>query len=168
MLGFSHLVLLPSLVRDVLGMDAEGFGLISGLRNIGGMMAIFVIVAIGDRLSKGLVYQISILFFGLFLIALAVAGHLAAVIAILIVLSALLTLTDVLSQSLMQLVVPNALRGRAMGSWMLAIGTAPAGSLQIGAVASAVGIGLALSLNGLGLVVLAIGLLTVVPNMRKI
>ena len=149
-------------------MDAEGLGLISGLRNIGGLTAIFFIVAIWERLTKGLAYLIAILFFGLFLIALAVTGQLVAVVAILIALSAMMTLTDVLSQSLMQLVVPNELRGRAMGSWMLAIGTAPAGNLQIGAVASAVGFGLALSLNGLGLVVLAVGLFTVVPNIRKV
>ena len=167
-LGFSHSVLLPSLARDVLGLDAEGLGLISGLRNIGSLTAIFFIVAIGERLAKGLVYQIATLFFGLFLLALAVTGQLVAVVAILIALSAMMTLTDVLSQSLMQLVVPNELRGRAMGSWMLAIGTAPAGNLQIGAVASAVGFGLALSLNGLGLVVLAVGLFAVAPNIRKV
>ncbi|MEE8443198.1 MAG: MFS transporter [Dehalococcoidia bacterium] len=167
-LGFSHAVLLPSLVRDVLGMDAEGFGLISGLRNLGGLTAILFIVTAGDRLAKGLVYQVSIFLFGGLLMALAVADHPASVMAILIGLSAMMTLTDVLSQSLMQLVVPNELRGRAMGSWMVAVGTGPAGSLQVGAVASAAGIGLALSLNGLGLVVVAVGLLTVMPSMRKV
>ena len=115
-LGFSHSVLLPSLVRDVLGLDAEGLGLISGLRNIGGLTAIFFIAAIGDRLAKGLAYQIAILFFGFFLLALAVTSQLVAAVAILTVLSAMMSLTDVLSQSLMQLVVPNELRGRAMCS----------------------------------------------------
>ncbi len=167
-LGFSHIVLLPSLARDVLGMNEEGFGLISGLRNIGGLAAIFFIATAGDRLAKGLVYQVSILLFGGLMMALAVAGHLVSVVAILIGISAMMALADLLSQSLIQLVVPNDLRGRAMGSWMLAIGTGPAGNLQIGAVASLAGIGLALSLNGLGLVVLAVGLLAVVPSMRKV
>ena len=166
-MGFSHSVLMPSIVRDVLGMDAEGLGLIIGLRNIGTLAGVFVIATIGDRLRKGLVYQISIFLFGGLLIALGFAGHLATVAIILIGLSALMTLTDVLSQSLMQLVVPNDLRGRAMGAWMFAIGTVPAGNLQIGAVASAAGIALALSLNGLGLISLAIGLFVLVPSMRK-
>jgi hypothetical protein len=167
-LGFSHMVLLPSIVRDVLGMEAEGFGLISGFRNIGGLAAILLIVAAGDRLEKGLVYQVSILLFGGLLIALGIAGHPAVVVAILMGVSAMMAVTDLLSQSLIQLVVPNDLRGRAMGSWMLAIGTGPAGNLQIGAVASVAGIGVALSLNGLGLVVLAMGLLAAVPGMRRV
>ena len=167
LMGFSHSVLMPSIVRDVLGMDAEGLGLISGLRNLGALAGVLVIATIGDRLRRGLVYQISILIFGVLLISLSFAGHLTSVVIILIALSAMMTITDVLSQSLMQLVVPNDMRGRAMGSWMLAIGTAPAGNLQIGAVASAAGIALALSLNGLGLVSLAIGLFVLVPSMRK-
>lgn len=168
MLGFTHSVLLPSITRDVLGMDAEGLGLISGLRNVGGLAAIFFIVAAGERLRKGLVYNVSILLFGLLLIALGVAGQLVAVMAILMALSAMMTFADVLSQSLMQLVVPNELRGRAMGSWMAAIGTAPVGNIQVGAVATALSIGLALSLNGVALVVLAVGLFTVVPSLRKV
>ena len=167
-LGFSHMVLLPSIVRDVLNMGPEGFGLISGLRNIGGLAAMLFIVAVGDRLPKGLVYQVSILLFGGLLVALAVASHPALVVAILMGVSAMMAVGDLLSQSLIQLVVPNDLRGRAMGSWMLAIGTGPVGNLQIGAVASAAGIGLALSLNGLGLVVLSICLLAAVPDMRRV
>ena len=59
------------------------------------------------------------------------------------------------AQSLMQLNVPNELRGRAMGSWVLAIGTAPVGHIQIGGLATLVGVASALIFNGVGLVALA-------------
>lgn len=166
-MGFSHSVLLPSITRDILGMDAEGLGLISGLRNLGGLVALALIAVIGDRLRKGLTYQVSIFLFGWLLIILGFTDHVLAVVVILIGLSALMALTDVLSQSLMQLVVSNNMRGRAMGSWMLAVGVAPVGHLQIGGVAATIGITLALFLNGLGLVVLSIGLFTLVPGMKK-
>jgi hypothetical protein len=43
-----------------------------------------------------------------------------------------------------------------MGSWMLAIGMAPAGHLQMGALASGMGVTTALLVNGAGLLLLAL------------
>jgi len=147
-MGFSHSVLLPNITRDILGMDAEGLGLISGLRHLGGLLAVVLIAGMGDRLKKGLTYQVSIFLFGCLLIILGFTGQVVAVVVVLIGLSALMALTDVLSQSLMQLVVSNNMRGRAMGSWMVAVGVAPVGHLQVGGVAAVAGMTLALSLNG--------------------
>jgi MFS family permease len=166
-MGFSHSVLLPNITRDILGMDAEGLGLISGLRHLGGLLAVVLIAGMGDRLKKGLTYQVSIFLFGCLLIILGFTGQVVAVVVVLIGLSALMALTDVLSQSLMQLVVSNNMRGRAMGSWMVAVGVAPVGHLQVGGVAAVAGMTLALSLNGLGLVILSIGLFALVPSMKK-
>jgi len=68
----------------------------------------------------------------------------------------------------MQLSVANHLRGRAMGVWVLAIGVAPLGHLQMGAFAEWAGVDNALLANGAMLV--AIGLLTVliVPALRRL
>jgi hypothetical protein len=64
-------------------------------------------------------------------------------------------LADLLAQSLLQLSVPHELRGRAGGAWVVAIGLAPLGQLQIGALASLFGVSVALGASGLALVVLA-------------
>ena len=65
--------------------------------------------------------------------------------------SGLAALSDVLSQGLVQLSVPNEMRGRAMGSWMLAIGTAPVGHLQMGALASGVGVSRSSTVRWIGI-----------------
>jgi MFS family permease len=165
--GFSHSVLLPSIARDILGVDAAGLGLLTGLRNLGGIAGAIFLTVMGDRPIKGLLYQASIFVFGCLVLLLGVSDQFGVVVVLLVGLSAVMMLTDVLSQSLMQLVVPNGLRGRAMGSWTLAVGTAPAGHVQIGALASLAGMTVALSLNGLGLVLLALGLAVFAPGMRK-
>ena len=54
-----------------------------------------------------------------------------------------------------------------MGSWVLATGFGPIGSLQIGGLASLAGVTVALSANGIGLVVLALGIAIFVPRIRR-
>ena len=96
-------------------------------------------------------------FFGAGLVALGLAPHLvgfAGVIVVLVVVNAAGGLTDLLAQGLMQLSVPARLRGRAGGAWVAAIGLAPLGQLQIGALASLFGVSIALGTSGLGLVAL--------------
>ena len=64
---------------------------------------------------------------------------------------------DILTQSMMQLAVPDHLRGRAMGAWMFAIGSAPLGHLQMGFAVAWLGLANALYINGaMVLVVLAL------------
>ena len=66
-----------------------------------------------------------------------------------------------------QLSVPNALRGRAMGSWTFAIGAGPIGSLEVGALVSFAGVTSALAFNGLGLVALSVVIFVLVPQLRR-
>ena len=64
------------------------------------------------------------------------------------VVNACATAADTLYKTLMQQNVPNEHRGRAMGSWVLAIGTAPSGHLEVGALAGVLGAPRALLING--------------------
>ena len=90
------------------------------------------------------------------------------VLIVLIVANAAGGVTDLLAQSLMQSSVPAALRGRAGGAWVVAIGLAPLGQLQIGALASLFGVSVALGVSGLGLVTLAGLAALLFPRMRRL
>ncbi len=60
-----------------------------------------------------------------------------------------------LGQSLMQQTVPPALRGRASGAWVVAIGVGPVGQFQIGALVSWLGVAAALGMTGTALAIVA-------------
>ena len=167
MLGFSHQALLPSIARDVLHVDAEGLGLISGIRSLGGIAGVLLLSGWGERGAKGAVYLVVLALFGASLVSLGFATGFAVALLALIVLNGVMSLADILSQGLMQLAVPNEFRGRAMGSWVLATGFGPIGSLQVGGLASLAGVTLALSANGVGLVLLALGVAIFVPRIRR-
>ena len=82
--------------------------------------------------------------------------------------AALASASDVLTQSMMQLSVPDRLRGRAMGAWVFAIGSAPVGHLEMGALAASVGVGAALGINGGALILIGILTTIVAPGLRKL
>ena len=75
-------------------------------------------------------------------------GHFEFALLALLLVAVLATCSDVLTQSMMQLSVPNKLRGRAMGSWILAVGASPLGHMQIGALAATLSVSGALLVNG--------------------
>jgi len=90
------------------------------------------------------------------------------VVLILVCANALGAVTDVLAQTLIQLTVPSDRRGRAGGAWVVAIGMAPLGQFQIGALASLFGVGAALGLNGLALMAVGAAAALLVPKLRKL
>jgi hypothetical protein len=75
---------------------------------------------------------------------------------------------DLLHMVLLQHSVANEQRGRAMGAWVVGIGTAPVGHLGIGYIAGIGGAPLALLLNGVALMVLAGVFMLCLPRLRRL
>jgi MFS family permease len=167
-LGFSHLSALPVLARDELGGGGGTLGLLTAVSAAGGIAGIGLFSFVGDRVSRGVAFLAVLCLFGVSVMLLGASNSVVFAIAALVAVSSLAALSDVLSQTLVQLSVPNEMRGRAMGSWMLAIGTAPAGHLQMGALATGVGVSTALLLNGAGLLILAIATGAGVGRVRRL
>ena len=147
-LGFSAMALMPSIARDVLKLGADGLGLIQSIGSIGGMLAVMILALAGEIRSRGLVFLFTLLVFGASLAWLGQSSSLMMVLAAIIVVNAAMAVSDVLSQGLMQSVVPNDQRGRAAGAWQVAVGFGPFGNLQIGYLAGVAGIAVALTING--------------------
>ena len=165
--GFSSQVLMPSLAKDVLEVGPEGLGVMSAFRSVGGIVALVIVGIVGDQRRKGLAYLIVLAVFGAALFLLGLASNFVVVIFVITIVSGMMAMSDIYSQSIMQVVVPNELRGRAMGAWVLATGTASLGNLQVGALASAFTIGIALGVNGVALIVLATLSLVFLPKLRR-
>jgi hypothetical protein len=125
----------------------------------------------GPTLGGGALFLGVLGSFGTSLIVLGLAPHvvgLSGVVAVLVVANAAGALADLLAQSLLQLSVPAHLRGQAGGAWVVAIGLAPLGQLQIGALASLFGVSVALGASGLALAVLAALSALWLPRVRRL
>jgi len=170
-LGFSHQALLPSLARDVLRAGPEGLGTLNAARSVGGIVGLATAALRRPDTGGGAMFVAVLVSFGASLLGLAVAPlvvGLTGVVAVLVVVNALGALADLLAQSLLQLSVPGHLRGRAGGAWVVAIGLAPLGQLQIGALASLFGVGVAFGASGLALTLMAGATALLFPRVRRL
>ena len=190
-LGFSSGASFPSLARDVLNVGAEGLGWLNGFRSGGAVVGILLLSLFGEVGRKGLMLLLNLMVFGIALVLLGQSSWVASslfgggvsgesadlilgqspafIIALLAtgIVGAAMALSDIFSQSMMQNIVPNEQRGRAMGAWIVGIGTAPIGNLQVGAVLKAVGVGIALSANGIALALVGVAIFAFYGRMRR-
>ena len=134
----------------------------------GGFAALVLISLFGSVPRQGLAFMLTLFAFGGSLLILGFATTFYVALLGILMMSGMMALSDLFTQSLAQRVVPNELRGRAMGAWMVAVGTAPLGNLQIGALASAFGVTRALSSHGIGLIALAALSLVAFGKLRRL
>ncbi|HET7342253.1 MAG TPA: MFS transporter [Methylomirabilota bacterium] len=170
-LGFSHQVLLPSLARDVLHAGPEGLGVLSAARAVGGILGLLLASLHGPLQGNGALFLAVLVTFGATLVGLGAAPYVMGFLGVVLVLTtvnAVGALADLFAQTLLQLSVPRHLRGRAGGAWVVAIGLAPLGQLQIGALASLFGVSLAFGASGLALTALAGGIALLAPRVRRL
>jgi sugar phosphate permease len=164
--AFSFHTAVPVVARDVLSAGAEGLGTLSAAVSIGGTASVVLLSTLPGRVRRepflGLVFVI----YGVSMLALAGANSLAVAALVLVVTGACAASFDLLQQTLLQLAVPEAHRGRAAGIWVLGIGTGPFGHLEMGSLVTALGAPSALIVNGLVVVAAASILLTRVPLYR--
>ncbi|MBT4491142.1 MAG: MFS transporter, partial [Rhodospirillaceae bacterium] len=166
--GFSFATALPELASTRLNLGAEGLGLMHAARAVGGMAAGLGLACMGALQRRGLAYIGVIFAFGASLMLLAADSPLMATMAIIAIVAGAAAASDTLTQSMMQLSVPNALRGRAMGVWVLAIGFAPLGHLEMGGLVEVIGLGPALFTNGAALVAVGVFVAISVPRLRQL
>ena len=114
--GFSFATAFPEIVTGRLELGAEGLGLLQASRASAGVVAGIAFATFGARNRAGIIYLLTIAFFGAGLICLAQASTLVTVLAAMFLASIAAT-CDILSQSMLQLSVGDELRGRAMGIW---------------------------------------------------
>jgi hypothetical protein len=139
-------------------------------RSAGGILGLVASMR-GSTQGGGTLFLAVLVSFGASLVALGFAPHVvgfAGVVLVLIVANAAGALADLLAQSLVQFSVPAHLRGRAGGAWVVAIGLAPLGQLQIGALASLFGVTVALGASGFALVALASATALLFPRLRRL
>jgi hypothetical protein len=163
--GFAHQALLPSLARDVLHVGADGLGALTAARSMGGIAGLAAVSGLGQFTGGGLLLG-ALFAFGGSLVTLGLAKSFVGVLVLLIAVNAIGAVADLLVQSLIQLTAPSGSRGRAGGAWVVAIGMAPLGQIQMGAMASAVGVTLALGCSGVALMVVAAAVALWLPRLR--
>lgn len=137
-LGFSNDGILPVFATQVLSLGAEGLGLLYLAVRFGSVVGLLLLVRSGARLS-GVSLLVLLLVFGLSLVGFGTSTSVPLSLLLLAIAGSAASCIDALEQSILQHVVDDSERGRAMGLWTICLGFGPFGFVAIGALAGVFG-----------------------------
>jgi MFS family permease len=145
--GMNFNVLIPVLARDVLHGDAATFGFLMAASGVGSL-ASAAMIAVGQRPTLRLLL-IGAAVFGIALIALGLSRSFVVSALLMVVLGWGVIAIAATTNTLIQLTVPDVLRGRVMSVYTTVFaGSTPLGGLFAGVVAASAGVQVALIAGG--------------------
>ena len=125
--GFTHMTLLPVFAKNVLYVGPTGLGIMTAVRQTGGLLGLWVLAGLGTSRKKGMMMFVTATGFGVGQMAFSLSRNIYSFLGVLLFVNACAMAVDTLYKTLMQDLVADKDRGRATGSWVLSVGFAPVG-----------------------------------------
>lgn len=147
--GFSHLVMMPVMARDVLDVGATGLGYLSAASGIGSALSTLTVAGLGDFKSKGALLTGTALCAGISLVLFAFSPWFAVSMLTVALAGGSLMAYDVTMGTMLQLIASDEMRGRVMGVYGLTFGFTPVGGFFAGSVAAALSAPIAVAAGGI-------------------
>jgi MFS family permease len=184
-----YMMLLPVYARDIHQVGSTGYGIMSSATGIGALLGSLVVASLGEFQGKGKLLLAGAVGFGFMVSLFALAPYLSiwtneagtyglglVPMSVVFLLSlGLLALLGIASNSymamnntLVMLAIPEELRGRVMGVYMMTWGFMPLGVLPIGILGDLIGVPLVLAAGGLSMVATSIFIWLAVPELREL
>ena len=147
----SATLLLPIFAKEVLHVDARGYGFLATGPAIGSVITALVMARIGTFKKQGRLVVVSVAVFGIATAGFGISRVFWISFLMLAITGAADTVSTVLRQTIRQLATPNYLRGRMTSiNMMFFMGGPQLGELEAGLVASALGAPLSVVTGGFG------------------
>ncbi len=153
-------ILLPSLGRDVLGLNAKYYGLMCAANGLGALLGAGFVAQFGHMKNRMKWWRFGAVLFPASITAVALSRTFAEACSILFVSGFVMVICSTSAISLLQIYSVNELRGRIMGLFTTSfMGLFPFGSLLQGKLASVFGVRLTIFFCGLSALILSLALL---------
>lgn len=162
----SYRALLP-IFAAALGLGPEGFGVLLSAPAFGSLLAVGVVMSVGDIRYKGLFIALSAITYGACMFGLALSQWFFLSVSAIFLLGFFDALQSVMRSVVIQSMTPDELRGRASSfQRMLGVGGPTLGEAQSGAVAALIGAPLTLVVTGTVCIGLTAGLVAARRDLR--
>ena len=147
--GWSYAVIMPAFARDVLGRGANGYGLLMSASGSGALVGALIVATYGHLFPPRKLALGGVWIFSVALVAFSFSRNFYVALGFLFAAGFGMLLFFSTSNTALQTIVPDEMRGRVMGVWSLIFGAMiPLGSLEAGAVAHWLGTPFALAFGG--------------------
>ena len=134
--AFGYSALMPAFAQDVLNSGPTGLGLLSASVGVGALIGALIVASQGNFQHKGRLLTMGNLFFPAMVLLFAASRFFPFSMLILVGAGLGFMIQNAMTNTLIQLAVPDDLRGRVMSVYMLVFqGFFPIGSLMAGTIA---------------------------------
>lgn len=166
--GMSYNTLLPIFADDILDVGAEGFGFMDAAAGVGGLLGTLAMIKIGASRWAGPTMIVCAAIFGLFIAAFAASRELWLSMALLFFASVSSSMYLNIGMTVLQVLVPDALRGRVMGIWSMTWFLSAIGGLPASALAEWIGAPLTVALGALSVTAFAAVVFVLAAELRRV
>lgn len=167
--GTPYMVLMPMFAKNVYGWDERGLSLLMGTAGAGALAGALALAYMGDFRRKGLFLLGTLFGGGSCIVAFASVASAWAVLPLLFGTGFSMVCFFALSNTLLQQLVRDEMRGRVMSMWLLTfIGTMPIASVLSGAAADRFGPRPTLAACGVVVLLFALAVASRNPSLREI
>jgi MFS family permease len=166
--GFSYSVLLPAYAADVLHVGEAGLGGLNAAVGVGALIGALTVATLSRSRYKGWQLAAGSFLFPLGLLSFAFSRSFSLSLVCLALVGFGFVSQNATSNTLVQGIVPDELRGRVMGVYSLMFfGTTPFGSLLTGSLAQAFGPTVGVVAGALVTLLFALAVFIFVPSLRR-
>ena len=161
--------LMPVFQKDVLRVGPDGLGMLMAAPGVGALIAVLTLASLGNRLRRqGFFLVGNIVILGFFLILFSQVRSFPLALVTLVFAGTFQMFFLASTATILQLVVPDELRGRVMSLYMLDRGFMPIGALFAGATAHYIGAPMTVATMGAIVIVLAAFVAWRIPAIRSL
>ncbi len=169
LVGFGVLTLVPVFAKDILNIGVTGFGRLLSWQGGGALTGALLIVIFGDHFNKGRILLFSRVLLGPAILGLSLSKTPWLSMIFMAFAGFSLITQLILTNTLIQTIVPDDLRGRVVSAYTWALGGFyPLGSLFMGSLGDQIGAPTAAILSGIGCLLLIGFNILVFPELQKL
>jgi MFS family permease len=166
--GMSYLILMPVFARNVLDVGSQGFGFLQSVGGAGALAGVVAVAWFSHARGKGKQSLYGALAFGILLISFAASKSYPLSLALAFALGGASQFYMTTISTVLQVNLPNELRGRVMGIYGLAWELMPVGGMIAGAIAEFAGAPLAVGFGGFMVTAMALLVAVAYPSIRRL
>jgi MFS family permease len=168
-LGLPLLTLLPVFARDIFHGDIGLYSRMMAFSGAGSVVGALIVAWLGRFKHMGMTLLVMGVIFGVLLVGFSMSRVLWLSEVLLFLAGGSVMMLTAMTTSLVQLIVPDHLRGRVVSIYMVAFrGGMPLGSLAAGYVSSLTSVPIVLAINGTLVAIVAIFFLVRSPGVRNL
>jgi MFS transporter, DHA1 family, staphyloferrin A biosynthesis exporter len=161
--------LMPVFQKDVLKIGPDGLGLLMAAPGVGAVIAVLMLASLGNRIKRqGIFLLANIVVLGSFLILFSHITWFPLALVTLVLVGIFQMLFLASTATILQLIVPDRLRGRVLSLYMLDRGFMPLGALFAGTAAHFIGAPLTVGVMGAIVIVLTCLVAWRIPAIRTL